>query len=261
VGVRIETEQGIAWITLDRPEKLNALDAETLAVLDRILDDVEGDPEVGVVVITGAGDKAFVAGGDLAEFQQLFARGDFEQILARAQVGQALTTRIERFPKPVIAAVNGWALGGGCELAMACHIRIASDHARFGLPETGLGLIPGYGGTQRLPRLVGASLALDMILTGEPIDAAKALAAGLVSRVCPAAVLKAEATRIAQAILTRAPLALSAAIAAIQQGLDQPMPGALELEAALFARIAGTHDAKEGAAAFLQKRAPRFEGH
>jgi len=248
--------EGIAWITLNRPEKLNALNHEMLDKLGILLDELEGDPEVGVLILAGAGDKAFAAGGDIAEFKGL----DFEAAQDRAMAGQGLMNRIAAFPKPVIAAVNGWALGGGCELAMACHIRVAAANARFGLPEASLGLIPGYGGTQRLARLVGRGLALDMLLTGEPIDATRALEAGLVSRIFPVEELKDGAERMARTILTRAPLALAANIAAVNQGLDLELNEGLQLEAMYFARISGSFDAQEGTAAFTEKRPPSFQG-
>lgn len=254
--IELRTHEGIAWVTLNRPDKLNALNRAMLEALAQALDSLEADSEVGVLVILGSGDRAFAAGGDIAEFRGL----DFEAAQSRALLGQALMNRIEAFPKPVIAAVQGWALGGGCELAMACHLRIASSTARFGLPEASIGLIPGYGGTQRLARLVGRGLALDMLLTGEPIDALRAKEAGLVSRVFPAEELRDEAERIARTLLARAPLALAADIAALHQGLDLDLVEALQLEAVYFARISQTEDAREGTAAFVEKRPPVFKG-
>lgn len=254
--VRVDGKEGVAWIILDRPEKLNALNAAMLRDLGESFDRLEADPGIRVVILRGAGDKAFAAGGDIAEF-----RGqDSAVALRRAQTGQSLMERIETFPKPVVAAVNGWVLGGGCELALACHIRIASEKARFGLPEVSLGLIPGYGGTQRLSRLVGQGVALDLLLTGEPVSASRALEMGLVSRVFPAGELDKGAADMAATMLTRSPQALSAALLAVRQGLELPLTEGLELEASLFAKVAITEDARQGIAAFLEKRAPKFGG-
>jgi len=254
--LRVNRNEGVAWVILDRPDKLNALNAALLSALDAALQELETDPAIRVLLLRGSGDKAFAAGGDIAEFQTL----DQGQALARARRGQTLMDRIERFPKPVIAVVNGWALGGGCELAMACHIRIAGASARFGLPEAGLGLIPGYGGTQRLPRLVGRGLALDMLLSGEPIPADRALQAGLVSRVFPDGDLDEGAERLARRLLERGPLALAAILSAVREGLDMSLVQALALEAEQFARVAATRDAREGTAAFVEKRKAEFSG-
>ncbi len=252
----VEKADRIAWVTLNRPEKLNALNNEVLEELEQIFADLEQDAEVGVVVLTGAGEKAFVAGADIAELRTLDTAGARVQALR----GQAVYQRIESLPKPVIAAVNGFALGGGCELALACHIRIASETARFGLPEVSLGLIPGYGGTQRLPRLVGKGVALDMILSGDMVPAADALRMGLVSRVVPAADLKAAATKLAKTILSRGPLALRSALAAVNEGLEMPQEQGLQYEAALFGLLAATQDMQEGTGAFLEKRPAVFKG-
>lgn len=252
----VEKADRIAWVTLNRPEKLNALNNEVLEELEQIFADLEQDAKVGVVVLTGAGEKAFVAGADIAELRTLDTAGARVQALR----GQAVYQRIESLPKPVIAAVNGFALGGGCELALACHIRIASETARFGLPEVSLGLIPGYGGTQRLPRLVGKGVALDMILSGDMVPAADALRMGLVSRVVPAADLKAAATKLAKTILSRGPLALRSALAAVNEGLEMPQEQGLQYEAALFGLLAATQDMQEGMGAFLEKRAATFKG-
>ena len=252
----VEKADRIAWVTLNRPEKLNALNNEVLEELEVIFADLEQDPEVGVVVLTGAGEKAFVAGADIAELRTLDTAGARVQALR----GQAVYQRIESLPKPVIAAVNGFALGGGCELALACHIRIASETARFGLPEVSLGLIPGYGGTQRLPRLVGKGVALDMILSGDMVPAADALRMGLVSRVVPAADLKAAATKLAKTILSRGPLALRTALAAVNEGLEMPQDQGLQYEAAVFGLLAATQDMQEGTGAFLEKRPAVFKG-
>ena len=252
----VEKADRIAWVTLNRPEKLNALNNEVLEELEVIFADLEQDPEVGVVVLTGAGEKAFVAGADIAELRTLDTAGARVQALR----GQAVYQRIESLPKPVIAAVNGFALGGGCELALACHIRIASETARFGLPEVSLGLIPGYGGTQRLPRLVGKGVALDMILSGDMVPAADALRMGLVSRVVPAADLKAAATKLAKTILSRGPLALRTALAAVNEGLEMPQDQGLQYEAAVFGLLAATQDMQEGTGAFLEKRPAAFKG-
>ncbi len=245
-----------AWITLQRPEKLNALNNEVLKELEQAFAALEFDDQVGAVVLTGSGEKAFVAGADIAELAALDTAAARRQALA----GQAVFDRIEGFPKPVIAAVNGFALGGGCELALACHIRIASENARFGLPEVSLGVIPGYGGTQRLPRLVGKGVALDLILSGEMLSAADALRIGLVSRVFPQAELRAGADKLVRTILSRGPLALRSALDAVHQGLEMPQEKGLQFEAALFGLLASSLDMKEGMTAFLEKRPARFKG-
>ncbi len=254
--ISIETVDRIAWVTLQRPEKLNALNTEVLKELDCAFAGLEHDEKVGVVVVTGAGEKAFVAGADIGELRELDSASARRQGLA----GQAVFNRIEQMPKPVLAMVNGFALGGGCELALACHVRVASETARFGLPEVSLGIIPGYGGTQRLPRLVGKGVALDMILSGDLVGAADALRIGLVSRVFPAAELKAGTEKLARTLLSRGPLALRQALTAVHQGLEMPLEQGLQFEAALFGLLAATEDMKEGMAAFLEKRPAQFKG-
>jgi len=254
--VLLEKTERIAWVTLNRPDKLNALNNGLLQELDQIFAGLEEDGDVGVVVVTGAGEKAFVAGADISELKDL----DSASARVQALKGQEVFNRIERMPKPVIAAVNGFALGGGCELALSCHVRIASENARFGLPEVSLGIIPGYGGTQRLPRLVGKGVALDMILSGEMTGAADALRMGLVSRVVPQADLKATAEKLARTILSRGPLALRSALTAVHEGIEMPLGKGLEFEASLFGLLAASADMKEGMGAFLEKRPAAFKG-
>ncbi|MEX2532158.1 MAG: enoyl-CoA hydratase-related protein [Gemmatimonadota bacterium] len=254
--LRIDRSDRIATLTIDRPEKLNALDAGVMDELDAAFTRLGDDEELRGVVVTGAGEKAFVAGADiraLAEVDPVGARG-----LSRR--GQTVFRKIETFPRPVIAAVGGYALGGGCELAMACHLRVASDDARFGLPEVGLGTIPGYGGTVRLARLVGRGRALEMILTGDPVGAGEAERIGLVNRVVPRERLLEEARALLLRIARNGPVAVRSALEAVHAGLECPAPEAERLEAALFAMLAATADMREGTTAFLEKRTPEFEG-
>jgi enoyl-CoA hydratase len=254
--VLVEKQDRIAWVTLNRPDKLNALNNVLLKELECELVGLEHDAEVGVIVFTGAGEKAFVAGADIAELKDLDSATAREQALR----GQAVFNRIAAMPKPTIAAVNGFALGGGCELALACHLRIASENAKFGLPEVSLGIIPGYGGTQRLPRLVGSGVALDLILSGDMVSAQDALRMGLVSRVFAKEELKAGAEKLAKTILSRGPLALQRAITAVYEGLEMPLEQGLQFEAALFGLLAASQDMKEGMGAFLEKRPAQFKG-
>ena len=249
-------EGQIATLTITRPHVLNALDAKTLDELGRLAGDLAADASVRAVIITGAGDRAFAAGADLREIARL---GPLEA-LAHARRGQQACDRIERMGKPVIAAVNGFALGGGCELALACTFRLASQGARFGQPEVDLGLIPGFGGTQRLPRLIGAGRALDLLLTGRQVDADEALRIGLVSRVVPAAELVPAARALAAAMAQKPPIAVRCIMQAVYDGADAPLERSISLEARLFALIASTADMREGTSAFLQKRAPSFKG-
>lgn len=245
----------VATITLNRPDKLNALNDATLAELESAIDEARQRDDVGGVILTGAG-RAFVAGADISEL----ARQTPLEAKRRALFGQRVFRKLERSPKPVIAAVNGFALGGGCELAMACHIRIAADTAKFGQPEVKLGICAGYGGTQRLPRLVGRGRALQLLLSGETIDAQEAYRIGLVNRVVPAGELLGAAEGTLRQILANAPLALEHTIEAVDRGLDGALDDGLNLEANLFAVLAGTQDAAEGTRAFLEKRAPQFAG-
>jgi enoyl-CoA hydratase len=245
-----------AVITLQRPEKLNALNAETIAELNRAVRDASADADVGGVIITGAGTKAFVAGADIAELARM---GPLTGIRVSRQ-GQETFRFIERMPKPVIAAVNGFALGGGLELALACHLRLASDNARFGLPEVKLGIIPGYGGTVRLPRLVGRGRALEMMLTGEMIDSAEAYRIGLVNRVVPQPDLLPAARQLLDKIIANGPAAIALAIEAVDHGMNTGIDDSLILESNLFGLLAATEDMKEGMEAFLAKRAPEFKG-
>jgi enoyl-CoA hydratase len=246
----------IATLTVNRPDKLNALNDATMLELGRAIELLRGDDAVGGIVLTGAG-RAFVAGADIAELR---AKSPTEAY-ALARRGQEVFRRFETSPKPVIAAVNGFALGGGCELAMSCHVRIASDAAKFGQPEVKLGIIPGYGGTQRLARLVGRGRALQLLLTGEMIDAAEAYRIGLVNRVVAAGENVVDAARaLLRQMLANGPQALARCIDVVNRGVDVGLDEALALEAAAFGLLAGTDDMREGTSAFLEKRAPNFRG-
>ena len=254
-NLRLSVSDRVGTLTIHRPDKLNALNSATIEELDRAIGELVSAPEVDGIIVTGTG-RGFVAGADIAELAAL----DAESARARSRRGQEVFARFEASPKPVIAAVNGFALGGGCELAMACHVRIASDAARFGQPEVKLGLIPGYGGTQRLPRLVGPGHAAQLLLTGEIIDAAEASRIGLVNRVVPAAELMSVTEALLRQILANAPLALSRILDSLRRGTSAPTTEMYALETSAFAALAGTADAREGTAAFLDKRAPRFSG-
>jgi len=252
----VEIRGRVGWITINRPDKLNALDAAVLDDLDRAIDGLTASEGVGAIVVTGAGAKAFVAGADISGFPGLSAAQGRDLALR----GQRLFNRIESSAKPVIAAVNGFALGGGCELALACHLRVVATGARFGQPEVKLGLIPGYGGTQRLPRLVGRGRALELLLTGGMIDAETARSWGLVNRVVDADELQAAAQSLAEEILAVSPFAVARCLEAVAGGLDLPLSEGLELEAERFGACFGSEDMKEGVGAFLEKRPPAFTG-
>jgi enoyl-CoA hydratase len=251
-----DIRESVAFITINRPDKLNALNDQVVDELGDAAGRLAGESAIRGAIITGSGHKAFVAGADIGD---LARQGPFDG-KARALRGQAVLRRIETCGKPVVAAINGYALGGGCELAMACHLRIAAEHAKFGQPEVKLGIAPGYGGTQRLPRLVGKGWALQLILTGEMIDAQEAHRIGLVNRVVPAANLLAESERMLRGILGMAPLAVQLALEAVEHGSELTLEEGLLLEANHFGLLAATQDMKEGLAAFLEKRSARFEG-
>src|SRR4051812_6098314 len=253
--IEISVSERIATVTINRPEKLNALNVAVFDDLATLVEELGNRADIGGAVITGAG-RAFVAGADISELEAL--SGLHARALARR--GQLVFNRLEALHKPVIAAVNGFALGGGCELAMACHLRIASDAAKFGQPEVKLGLIPGYGGTQRLPRLVGKGRALQLLMTGEVIDAAEALRIGLVNKVVPAADLLKTANDMMKAMLANAPLALAGCIEAVNRGYDLSIGDALAMEATAFGLLFSSEDKREGTRAFLEKRAPSFKG-
>lgn len=246
----------IAYVTINRPKVLNALNTKTISELRSAFEDARSDSAVRGVIFTGAGDKAFAAGADISEM------ADDTPVTAeeKTRAGQAVTNLIENLGKPVVAAVNGFALGGGCELSMASSIRIAADSAKFGQPEVKIGIMPGYGGTQRLPRLVGKGRALQLILSGEIINAQEAYRIGLVNEVVPNSGLIARAEAILNQILANAPLGVKYSIEAVNKGLDGSVEEGLLLEASLFGVCAGSDDKKEGTSAFLAKRAPKFQG-
>ncbi len=245
----------IATITVNRPDKLNALNDALMDELRRAIAEARRRADVGAVLLTGAG-RAFVAGADITELvDQTAIEGK-----ARAQRGQLVFRRFETSPKPTLAAVNGFALGGGCELAMACHMRIASESAKFGQPEVKLGIVPGYGGSQRLPRIVGKGRALQLLLTGEVIDAAEAYRIGLVNRVVPAAELLASARALLATILCQGQLAVAHCIEAVERGLDMGLEDGVALEASYFGLLSATSDKHEGMRAFLEKRPAKFIG-
>jgi enoyl-CoA hydratase len=252
----LERGDGYAVVTLNRPKVMNALNRALFAELDDAFVTLAGDSSVRAIILTGAGEKAFAAGADIGELASLSAT-DGQRL---AQRGQAVFRRIETCGKPVIAAIQGFALGGGCELAMACTIRIASERARLGQPEVKLGLVPGYGGTQRLPRLVGKGAALKLLLTGDMVGAEEAFRIGLVDEVVPAEALIPRAETLARAIAQQAPLAVAACLRAVNGGYDLPLDAGLELEASLFGLTCATEDKAEGTQAFLEKRAPAWRG-
>jgi enoyl-CoA hydratase len=254
--LRVERNEGIATVIIDRPDKLNALNAAVIAELDATFRALAADAGVGGVILTGAGEKAFVAGADIGELSQM---GPLDGVQVSRR-GQELLRFVERMPKPVIAAVNGFALGGGLETALACHMRIASENARFGLPEVKLGIIPGYGGTVRLPRLVGKGRALEIMLSGEMIGAEEAYRIGLVKRVVPQAELRSTTEQLLRRILANGPVAVALAIEAVDRGFDTTADEALAFEAKLFGLLAATDDMREGMRAFLEKRPAAFRG-
>jgi enoyl-CoA hydratase len=253
--VRVEREDAVALITIDRPEKRNALNGAVRSELLQVLDDLRGDEGIRVLVITGAGEKAFVAGADIGEFAE---RTPLEQ--RAVMVGRRIFEEIAAFPKPVIAMINGFALGGGCELALACDIRIASTAARLGQPEINLALIPGGGGTQRLPRVAGMGQAMLLVLSGELIDADQALRIGLVDRVFPADELRNRTMALARTMAEKSPVALGLAKSAIRAAAEMPMSAGLAHESELFVTCFGSDDKREGIQAFLEKRPPTFSG-
>jgi enoyl-CoA hydratase len=252
----VDTRDHITFVTINRPDKLNALDDRTVEELDAAFAAIGADPQARGVVLTGAGEKAFVAGADIAELSTQSPVDGRERSLR----GQRTLDRIERLGKPVVAAVNGFALGGGCELAMACHVRVASENAKLGTPEVKLGLMCGYAGTQRLPRLVGKGRALEMLLTGEMVDATEALRIGLVNRVVPREKLLAESEGLLKKMLANGPVSLRFTLDAVNDGLEMGFDEAQRQEATLFGLICTTDDMKEGTKAFLEKRPARFQG-
>lgn len=254
--IRVEWDGDLAIVTIDRQEKLNALNAEVVAELGEVFSSLRDDEAVRGVVLTGAGQKAFVAGADISEL----AKMDSVSGVRVSRDGQQVFRAIERFPKPVLAAVGGYALGGGCELALACHMRIASSRARFGLPEVGLGIIPGYGGTIRLARLIGLGRAIELTLTGDMVEAEHALAIGLVSAVVEPDDLRDEAKALLRKVTKNGPVAVRMALESIYRGLDTATGEALDFESALFGLLASTEDMREGMEAFLEKRKPDFKG-
>jgi enoyl-CoA hydratase/carnithine racemase len=251
-----EKKGAIAYVTLNRPKVLNALNQRTWENLRTALEDARDDAQVRGVILTGAGDKAFIAGADISELAQVTA----VEAEKSSSYGQEVLNLIENLGKPVIAAINGFALGGGCETAMACTIRVATEHAKFGQPEVTLGLIPGGGGTQRLPRLIGKGRALQIILSGEMISAQEAFRIGLVNEVVPAAELTTRAEAILKRIFSNAPVAVKYSLEAVNKGMETSQAEGLSLEASLFGLCAGTEDKKEGTSAFLEKRKPQFQG-
>src|SRR6476646_445706 len=255
-NVLYEKRDGIAYVTINRPKVLNALNTPTWQAMRSAFEDARDDASVRGVILTGAGNKAFIAGADISELAHV-AAFEAEQ---SSRFGQSVLDLIENLGKPVIAAVNGFALGGGCETAMACTIRIAVENAKFGQPEGKLGVIPGGGGTQRLPRLIGKGRALQLILSGEMINAQEAYRIGLVNEVVPAADLITRSETILKQIFSNAPLAVKYALEAVNKGLQTSQDEGLSLEASLFGLCAGTEDKKEGTQAFLQKRAAQFQG-
>jgi len=252
-----EKSDGLATITINRPEVRNALTQALMEELGDAISQAEGDNEVRVLILTGAGDRAFVAGADIGE---VGARDTLSELGLNSRVRRDVYSRLEHLFKPSIAAVNGYALGGGCELALACTLRIASDSARFGQPEINIGIIPGLGGTQRLTRLVGKGRAMELILTGDMIDAQEAHRIGLVNKVVPAAELMGEARALGQKLASKPPLALKAAKDAVDYGADMNLAVALEFENRLFAILSGSADASEGVTAFLEKRKTEWRG-
>jgi enoyl-CoA hydratase len=254
--VKLDISNHVATITIDRPDKLNALNSQVFSELDSALQGLSGKPEVRCVVVTGSGEKAFAAGADIAELQAC----DSTTGESFSLVGQRVFSRLEALPIPVIAAVNGFALGGGCELAMACHMRFASETAKFGQPEVNLGILPGYGGTQRLTRLVGHAKAIELCLSGEIVSASQALEIGLINRVYAKEELLSATMAFASLVASKAPLAVRGCLEAIIASFDQTTEAGMKNEAAIFGRVCGTSDFKEGTSAFLEKRPAVFTG-
>jgi len=255
-NVKLEKKNKIAYVTIDRPKVLNALNMATMQELHQVFAELKDDNEIRVVILTGSGEKAFVAGADINEL----AKNNPVEAKAYTHRGQAVLDLIENLGKPVIACINGFALGGGCEIAMACTMRLASETARLGQPEVKLGIIPGYGGTQRLPRLVGTGLAMQLVLTGEMISAQEAHRIGLVNEVAPADRLLPRAEEIAAKIIANAPLAIQYCMEAVNQGMNMTLQQGLFLEATLFGMCSASDDKKEGTTAFLEKRPANFQG-
>ncbi len=251
-----DDRDGIAFVNINRPDKLNALNDATIGELQHCFDAITEDESVRAVIVSGTGDKAFIAGADIGEL------ADTTPLTARplAMKGQRLMSTIEATPKPVVAAINGFAFGGGCELALACHMRFAADSAVMGLPEVTLGIIPGYGGTQRLPRIIGKGRAMELILTAGRVDAAEAHRIGLVNKVFPAADLLAATEKTVRKMMSYGPVAVRMAIDAVNHGSEMPLEDGLNYEATFFGLLASTDDVREGMQAFLEKRAPAFQG-
>jgi len=255
-NILVEKKNSVAYVTVSRPKVLNALNMATMEELRAAFHEIKNDPSVRVVILTGAGEKAFIAGADINEL----AAHDPVSAKEYTHRGQSVLNLIENLGKPVIACINGFALGGGCEVAMACTLRLASENAKLGQPEVKLGVIPGYGGTQRLPRLVGKGLAMQLVLAGEMISAQEAHRIGLVNEVTAPADLIPRAEAIAQKIIANAPLAVQYALEAVNKGMEVPLAEGLYLEAVLFSVACASEDKKEGTTAFLEKRPARFKG-
>lgn len=254
-NILYEKKDGVAYVTINRPKAMNALNRATIAEIHSAFKEAKADGEVMGVILTGAGEKAFVAGADIGEIAKLDGPGGVEF----AEAGHAAFKAIESLGKPVVAAVNGFALGGGCELAMACTLRVASSNAKFGQPEVNLGVIPGFAGTQRLPRLVGKGIALELIITGNLIDAGEAHRIGLVNKVVEPGRAVAEAEALMMTILSKGPIAVNRAMVAVYEGMDKSFAEGCDIEAELFGEVCASEDMKEGTGAFLEKRKAEFK--